>query len=1302
MDINKLSFSISGTMGKTSSSIDTLVKRLTVLDTSFTKIVQSGQTLNGVLTSLQTSFAGIASSSKSIKGVSTSLGAISTQAKKIGSSTKNISKVTPPIKEAKESTSKFKDAINQLNKSTQTSQSTLGKWLKRISQLTVAIMIIRKMTRAVIDGIQASISYTENLNLFTVALGENATRASAFVNQMGDSFHLDTAELTRTLGLFYQITTALGVVSDKSYTISTNLTKMAYDLASFYNITVDEAVIKLQAGLVGETEPLRRIGIIITENNLAETARNLGIKKSIRNMTEQEKIQLRYTTALLQTKNAQGDMARTMMQPQNMLRIFKEQLQILARNIGNSFIPMLQRLMPHIIAVTSALAKLAEQFAISIGYTSPEVLSISSGTGDIVSDAEDTEKSTSNIASNLAKILKYTRDINSATTGLDELNILSDEITSPNYTSLFDDMESSDYSQIDIPLFDYDNAISQTDKTIDILTEKYTKMFEDFKTKWDNIGLDTVFDSTKSAFKELFDTVFNPDGTMTTDTILTDIKGVLDVINDIATGVLQGIKDIYDWSVKIWTDALKPVIGWIAPEWLENIENGSFAESVEKIFKVFVAYKVLSSVVTLASKLPIIATNLGVISGLASAFTLIDWVIDIQEAEGNEKLLSDLKTKLIGAVTAGLGAGILTKSGTVGMITFLILMNAKWEKLEDIFAPIREQIKQFALDHPMVANWLNINTDNDTSLQKYRENMGIETDNSIIPSKEPLDLEGISPMSIDWKTDSNLVEVVEETVGTTFEENLKELKNNPLEISLSVSETVSEWLKNAEISIGNKFSNFNTMGMPMAFANGGVPEKGNLFVAGENGAELVTEHNGETVVMNEKQLAERGISLYASGVNVPKDNTPKYAGVYNPRDNTPKGTGGINNPIFSTTNIQKAIDLLLNSLTFLGDSTVKLVKNLGKTKVGKLVLNIGSWIKNAVLDIGIWVKAKSSILWEGIKKSKSLGWLADGLEFLGKNALAIGKVLGKGLLTASTALFQAFEANTSLVKYGSDEDKQAVAMDAIGGMLGDTGAGAIFGLLQQIESGTMGDFLNNLPNMVQAGLDALKGLLSGVAQALPEIMNGLPDIINDIVGFLTNTDTINSFVESLILIVSAIVEALPEIIQALIEALPTILKALIHGVVDNLDMFLVLGWNIGVAVLEGVAKIFAMGIDALISPIRGILKLFNLDIPKLADWVDFSSMYMSYATGGYPDTGQMFIAREAGAELVGNIGGRTAVANNDQIIEAISTAVYGAMVSAQSQQSQKQVVVNLDGRKISDNQRNVSSAIGLQFGMGGF
>ena len=105
-------------------------------------------------------------------------------------------------------------------------------------------------------------------------------------------------------------------------------------------------MVKLQAGLVGETEPLRRIGIIITENNLAETARNLGIKKSIRNMTEMEKIQLRYVTALQQTQNAHGDMARTLEQPENLLRILKEQFQVLMRELGNVAIPIIQKLIP--------------------------------------------------------------------------------------------------------------------------------------------------------------------------------------------------------------------------------------------------------------------------------------------------------------------------------------------------------------------------------------------------------------------------------------------------------------------------------------------------------------------------------------------------------------------------------------------------------------------------------------------------------------------------------------------------------------------------------------------------------------------------------------------------------------------------------------------------------------------------------------------------------------------------------------------------------------------------------------------
>ena len=174
----------------------------------------------------------------------------------------------------------------------------------KLTQLTFVFIVLRRTTETFISGIKTAIAYVENLNLFMVALGKNTT-SNRVLEGDERSLYVDEAQLTRVQGIFYQISEALGLSSAKAYTLSENFTKLAYDLASFYNITIEDAVIKLQAGLVGETEPLRRIGIIITENNLAETARNLGIKKSIRNMTEMEKIQLRYVTALQQTRNAQ-------------------------------------------------------------------------------------------------------------------------------------------------------------------------------------------------------------------------------------------------------------------------------------------------------------------------------------------------------------------------------------------------------------------------------------------------------------------------------------------------------------------------------------------------------------------------------------------------------------------------------------------------------------------------------------------------------------------------------------------------------------------------------------------------------------------------------------------------------------------------------------------------------------------------------------------------------------------------------------------------------------------------------------
>ena len=114
----------------------------------------------------------------------------------------------------------------------------------------------------------------------------------------------------------------------------------------------------------------------------------------------------------------------------------------------------------------------------------------------------------------------------------------------------------------------------------------------------------------------------------------------------------------------------------------------------------------------------------------------------------------------------------------------------------------------------------------------------------------------------------------------------------------------------------------------------------------------------------------------------------------------------------------------------------------------------------------------------------------------------------------------------------------------------------------------------------------------------------------------------------------------------------------------------------------------------------GIPAIPAIHLPR----VDFSSYTMPlYAQGGFPEQGQLFIAREAGAEMVGSLGGKTAVANNDQIVEGIRAGVYDAVVDAmnQSNEGSRAINVYLDGKKIYQNQRRVARRTGLGFGMEG-
>lgn len=289
---------------------------------------------------------------------------------------------------------------------------------------------VYKNVRDVISGlyntlgkfITASNAYVEDLNLFTASLGEYAEAASEYADKVSQAVGINPADWLRAQGVFQTLAEGFGVASDRAVIMSQNLTQLGYDLSSFFNIDVDEAMQKLQSGLSGELEPLRRLGYDLSEARLKAIALKLGITDTYSEMSQAEKSQLRYYAIMTQVTTAQGDMARTLNSPSNQLRVLQAQLSMAAQAIGNIFIPALNAILPVCIAVVKAIRMVAQAIASLFGYSLPEVdySGISSSVGSAASNAEDLSDNLGSAGGNASKLKKTLMSF-------DEINQLSDQ-----------------------------------------------------------------------------------------------------------------------------------------------------------------------------------------------------------------------------------------------------------------------------------------------------------------------------------------------------------------------------------------------------------------------------------------------------------------------------------------------------------------------------------------------------------------------------------------------------------------------------------------------------------------------------------------------------------------------------------------------------------------------------------------------------------------------------------------------------------------------------------------------------------
>lgn len=413
---------ISSSIGTQITAITTALNTMNIDSSATTKIQDLVATLRPLSEMPKQNISQFFNQLKRIPTVLTELNAVDMDAfkTKILEVTDAVKPLATEMEKVAAGFSAFPTRIQRLIASTE--RLTLSNKKASLSYVNLhsLLSMIRTGIRTVSNVFSSTISrinnYIENMNLFTVSMGEFAKESKEYAEIVSEVMGIDPGEWMRAQGVFMTISTGFGIASDRAATMSKNLTQLGYDISSFYNISVEDAMDKLKSGLAGELEPLRAIGYDLSQAKLEATALALGIDKSVSSMTQAEKAQLRYYAIMNQVTVAQGDMARTLNEPANQLRILKAQFNLAAQSIGSIFIPALNALLPYLTAILKVIRILADTVASLFGFEMPEV--DYKGVGAMANAGENTSDALDNASESAKKLKSYML-------GFDELNVIN-------------------------------------------------------------------------------------------------------------------------------------------------------------------------------------------------------------------------------------------------------------------------------------------------------------------------------------------------------------------------------------------------------------------------------------------------------------------------------------------------------------------------------------------------------------------------------------------------------------------------------------------------------------------------------------------------------------------------------------------------------------------------------------------------------------------------------------------------------------------------------------------------------------
>ncbi len=250
-------------------------------------------------------------------------------------------KIGAIVAELKLNSSKFSRGIVKAEK-------TMGKFQKTIKRIGTSLASLAAIGGIGLLGkklISAARDAEESENLFRESFRGMSAEARKWSEETSKALGLNQFELRESSALIFNMTRSMGLAKDEAFAMATGMTELAQDMASFFNLRPDDAFNKLRAGITGEAEPLKRLGILVDEATIKQAAYSKGIATTGAVLTQTQKVQARWLAILDQTTTAQGDLGRTLGSTSNQMRSIQARTDELAISTGKLLIPVFNRLL---------------------------------------------------------------------------------------------------------------------------------------------------------------------------------------------------------------------------------------------------------------------------------------------------------------------------------------------------------------------------------------------------------------------------------------------------------------------------------------------------------------------------------------------------------------------------------------------------------------------------------------------------------------------------------------------------------------------------------------------------------------------------------------------------------------------------------------------------------------------------------------------------------------------------------------------------------------------------------------------